>query len=113
MEKGSDYRQWITSRRWVRLRHEVLSAHPLCQRCEAEGIVTAAAEVHHVRPVESGVSAGERERLMFSAGNLRALCHACHVRTHTEMGRSGKALTRQRTRAQVNEVISRFFGPDD
>lgn len=96
--------------RWLRLRKDVLDDHPLCQRCEAEGYVTAATEVHHVRPVEEGATLREKERLMFDRFNLRALCHACHVRTHTEMGRCGKAMTKRRVRAEVEDFRRRFLG---
>lgn len=73
-------------------------------------MVTPATEVHHVRPVEEAVGYAERERLMYDATNLQALCHDCHVKTHTEMGRSGKAATRARNDQHVAEIVERFFG---
>lgn len=102
----------IHTGRWLRLRREVLTRHPLCARCEAEGYVTAATEVHHRVPVESAVNPGERERLMYDPKNLVPLCHRCHVKTHTELGRSGKAPTRERNRAAAAEAIRRFFGEE-
>ena len=47
---------------------------------------------------------------MYDPSNLQALCHDCHVRTHTEMGRSGKAATQKRNAEHVREVIDKFFG---
>jgi hypothetical protein len=47
---------------------------------------------------------------MYDAGNLRALCHNCHVLAHTELGRSGKEATKRRTKEQVDDIIDRFFG---
>lgn len=110
MAKDADYRRLIHTQRWLRLRRRVLTEHPLCRRCADEGYVTAATEVHHLLPVEEAATLREKERLMFDPSNLRALCHACHVRTHTEMGRCGKALTRRRNAAQVESFRRRFFG---
>jgi 5-methylcytosine-specific restriction endonuclease McrA len=44
------YRKFISSSRWQRLRAYHLKHHPLCQRCQAQGRVTVASEVHHVLP---------------------------------------------------------------
>lgn len=110
MAKDKDYKKMICTRRWQMLRREVLTAHPLCERCKAEDRITAATEVHHRRPVEYGVNVAEKRRLMFDPFNLMALCHECHVKTHTEMGRSGKAATRRRVDAQVAEAKKKFFG---
>lgn len=109
MAKDETYKRLIHTARWVRLRRDVLTAHPLCERCEAEGFVTPACEVHHRTPVEEAVSAADKERLMFNPSNLVALCHACHVRTHTEMGRSGKEATRRINTAKVERIVNRFF----
>ena len=109
MAKDNDYIKLIHTPRWLSLRREILSAHPLCERCEAEGYVTPATEVHHRRPVEYGLNYAEKRRLMYDANNLSALCHDCHVRTHTEMGRSGKEATRRRNTEQVTGVVKKFF----
>lgn len=109
MSKDLDYRRLIHSPRWVRLRLATLTAHPLCQQCEAEGYVTPATEVHHRHPVEYGINYAEKRRLMYSPANLMAVCHDCHVRLHTEMGRSGKEATRRKVTRQVATVIGRFY----
>lgn len=92
------------------LRRDTITAHPLCQRCEAEGRISPATEVHHRHPVEYGQTYAEKCRLMFDPSNLCALCHDCHVKEHTEMGRSGKAATRRRVDAQVRTFLKDFFG---
>lgn len=109
MAKDKDYNRLIHTQRWLKLRREILTAHPLCERCEAEGYVTPAAEVHHRRPVETGINYHEKQRLMFDSDNLMALCHDCHVKIHTEMGRSGKVATKRRNAEQVRVVIVKFF----
>lgn len=109
MAKDKDYIKLIHTSRWLRLRRDILTAHPLCERCQAEGYVEAATEVHHRTPVEYGVTYAEKSRLMFDPQNLCALCHKCHVKTHTEMGRSGKEATRRRNAEQVEAIIVKFF----
>ncbi len=52
MAKDRDYNRLIHTARWLRLRRDTLTWHPLCQRCEAEGVLTPSAEVHHVRPAQ-------------------------------------------------------------
>lgn len=91
------------------MRRDKLTASPLCERCQQEGRLTPATEVHHITPVERGLTKSEKERLAFDPLNLRALCHHCHVLTHVEMGRSGKAQTRQRAAAQLESYKKRFL----
>lgn len=110
MAIDKEYNRLIHSMRWVRLRREVLSEHPLCQRCEREGYLTAASEVHHKKPVQIGRTLREKENLMFDRSNLTALCHNCHVQEHVEMLRSGKELTRKRNSQQVSSFIKAWFG---
>ena len=52
MAKDKEYNKLIHTNKWLRLRRDVLTKHPICQRCEAEGRLTPATEVHHIRPVE-------------------------------------------------------------
>lgn len=112
MAKGKDYIRMIHSPLWVKLRHQRLTAHPVCEECESQGLLTPAVEVHHCVPVESGVTPREQERLMFDYDNLRALCHRCHVEAHKAMGRSGKELTKQRRTLRTEIAIRRLFGED-
>ncbi|MBD5369626.1 MAG: HNH endonuclease [Bacteroides sp.] len=110
MAKDEQYRRMINSARWLRLRRKILSDSPLCARCGEAGLLTCAQEVHHVIPVETGFGIEEKERLMFDASNLMALCHACHVAVHTEMGRSGRAARRRRRELHAARVREAFFG---
>lgn len=112
MAKDRDYIRLIHSPQWLRLRRERLTEHPLCERCEADGYVTPASEIHHIRPVEYGINYAEKRRLMYDPANLMALCHDCHVRVHTEMGRSGREATRRRNAEQAAEAKRRLFGED-
>lgn len=109
MAKDKDYIQLINTSRWQRLRRDVLTARPLCERCEEEGYITPATEVHHRKPVESGINYAEKRRLMYDPDNLCPLCHSCHVKVHTEMGRCGKAATRKRNDEHLEKIVKRFF----
>lgn len=110
MAKDADYIRMIHTQRWVTLRRIVLAECPLCADCERRGEISVASEIHHVTPVEHGLTRREKERLMFSRGNLVALCHACHVARHIELGRSGKEATRRRNAEHAARFASRFFG---
>ena len=112
-DHSADYRAGITSDRWRRLRRDVLSRHPMCQRCQDEGRLTPATEVHHVRPVEDGTTKAERARLLFVPHNLRALCHSCHLATHLEMGRGGKQGNRRRVAAELAKLSKYLDSSDD
>ena len=56
MAKDKDYVQLIHTERWLRLRRDKLTASPLCERCQQAGLLTPATEVHHVTPVEDGLT---------------------------------------------------------
>lgn len=109
MAKDKDYIRLISSARWLSLRRRKISAHPLCQRCQEQGRVTAATEVHHVVPVETGLGYADKQRLAYDWANLMSLCHDCHVAIHTEIGRSGKRQARQKAERQVERFRKKFL----
>lgn len=113
MPKDTAYRRLISSARWRRLRRAALSRRPLCQDCLEQGIVEPATEVHHVRPVEEALGAAERERRAYDPSNLRPLCHACHLRAHQEMGRTGRAAARRIRREHARQAARRLFGEEE
>ncbi len=109
MAKDKDYKRLIHTRRWLTLRRHKLTAQPLCELCKEQGRTEAATEVHHIKPVEDGLSFREKETLMFDPHNLMSLCHACHVRVHTDMGRSGRKHARRRAEEQRRRFAERFI----
>lgn len=109
MAKDKDYNRMIHTERWLKLRKMKLTDRPLCERCEEEGRIKAAEEVHHIVPVEDGLGHAEKERLMFSPANLKALCHECHVKTHTERGRSGKKHAKTKAAEQLGRFVKKFL----
>lgn len=113
MAKDKDYRQLIHTTKWLQLRKAKLSTNPLCEYCQAEGRIEAATEVHHVRPVEEAITYADKRQRMYDINNLQALCHDCHVKVHTAIGRAGKAATKKRNNEQTKQVIKKFFGTTD
>ena len=70
------------NRTWKRIRDRYINEHPLCERCQKEGKLTPAEEVHHVVPLSRGGT--------HTADNLMALCTSCHSTiTAKEGGRWG------------------------
>lgn len=58
-------------RRWMRRRARWLAEHPLCEKCDERGRVTAAAEVDHRVPLWKGGADDE--------SNFSSLCRPCHA----------------------------------
>ena len=71
--KNNDYKNFIRSARWQRLRLHHLKQHPLCVRCQAKGKVTLATEVHH------RVKCHDNPALQMDPRNLESLCAPCHA----------------------------------
>ena len=59
-------------RAWQRTRLRYLANHPCCEDCEAEGRVSAATQVHHIKKQR------EHPGLKHAEHNLMALCKRCH-----------------------------------
>jgi len=65
-------------RTWKRMRDRYIKAHPLCERCAKDKKVTAAEEVHHIKPLSHGGTNDE--------DNLMSLCKSCHSLITAETG---------------------------
>lgn len=104
------YRKLINSSRWQRLRTEVLIRHPLCQDCEANGLITPATEVHHITPIKDGINLAHQRQLAYDSTNLRALCHACHVEAHRSLQSYSKDKRKERVRRDTQDAIAKLYG---
>lgn len=109
MSKNRTYRRLIHTARWLRLRRDILSAHPVCQACEEEGRLSPATEVHHIVPCETALGEREMEALMYDPHNLVALCHRCHVEAHVALGRGGKEAARRRAGVKMQKFVKKFL----
>ena len=67
--------------RWKRLRIGCLMEHPLCELCEARGIVTLAEDVHHRSSFQLYEGAMKLYKA-FDSNNLMSLCKHCHAWVH-------------------------------
>jgi 5-methylcytosine-specific restriction enzyme A len=71
--------------RWRKVRAGFLRSHPLCARCEQDGVTTAATVVDHIV-----AHRGDRAKF-WDHDNWQALCKHCHDRkTATEDGGWGR-----------------------
>ncbi len=64
------------TKRWQSLRLYKLTLNPLCELCEAKGLVVPAEVVHHKK------EAKESPELFFCIDNLQSLCSSCHNKVH-------------------------------
>lgn len=110
MSRDKRYQRLLNSKRWRELRAWKLTNNPLCERCEAEGYVSSAVDVHHIIPIESAMTDQEMERLAFDPRNLKALCINCHVQTHKEMGRKTVANMKERQEQSFERWKARLEG---
>ena len=109
MSRNKTYQRLLNAKRWKLLRQDYLRAHPLCERCQAEGKVSSAIDVHHIIPVESGHTEAEMERLCYNldGNNLQALCIPCHIKTHQEMRSHSKEAHKQREEDRFQQWLAR------
>jgi 5-methylcytosine-specific restriction protein A len=70
---------------WRRVRLVVLNAEPLCRFCTAEGRVTAATDVDHIKAFH-----GLADPLRLALGNLRPLCRPCHMQRTARQARGAQ-----------------------
>ena len=110
MSRHPYYIKLINSRKWVNLRLWKLSeAKYLCERCAAAGRTTPATEVHHITPVESGISDIQMKALCYNFDNLQALCHRCHKEAHKELQSYKKESIKERNKERTDHFVNVFL----
>lgn len=109
MSRDPRYQKLLNSPRWKNIRRAYLQQHPLCERCEREGFVRSAVDVHHKKPVESAKTEQEMERLAYDVSNLEALCIPCHIKTHQEM----RSHTKEKVKENKARARRRFMEMND
>ena len=75
---------YYNTKGWRAIRNAYIRSHPLCERCQAKGIVTPAEEVHHKVEFLSGNTEYERKQLFTDPTNLMSVCKRCHLEIHNE-----------------------------
>ena len=107
------YDEIIRSYRWQSLRRSYIISHPVCEDCEMRGRTSVATEVHHIVPIETATSREGMEALAYDPGNLRSLCHDCHVAEHVRLGSNGKKgrrAVREGARDQAEAFVRSWCG---
>ena len=69
---GGRYFKFYKSKAWRKLSYSYRLAHPLCERCQANGLYVQAQVVDHRVPIRVDWSRRLDET------NLQSLCNACH-----------------------------------
>ncbi len=73
-------KRFYDTKKWKQLRKAYLIEHPICERCEAAGIVSVAEHVHHkIELTEENVN---NPLITLNPENLEALCFDCHRKEH-------------------------------
>lgn len=67
---------------WRKLRLYYLQNNPLCKRCEEEGKIVSAVEVHHIVEIDRGNTIMDKKTLGYDYNNLEGLCKDCHKKHH-------------------------------
>ena len=75
------------SRRWRKVRKQVLAMRPICEYCDRPG-----EQVHHVQPLHT------HPELAFVDENLASVCTACHSKLE-----NGAELARREFESDYNE----------
>lgn len=88
--KSKDIAKIYNSSKWVKLRNAYIQANPLCELCLEKEIIKPAEEVHHIKPIGTGLDELEMMDLAYNPENLKALCKECHHEIHQEMNKNIK-----------------------
>ncbi len=111
MSRSPQYIKLLNTRRWRALRMATIKrANGLCEQCAAEGRVSAATEVHHVRPVESVKDPFVMEQLAYDPMNLKALCRQCHHDAHVALLKGCKEERQRREKESIERFHNVFLG---
>ena len=75
-------------RAWKRIRDRHITQHPLCERCQEEGRLVPAEEVHHI--VRLSPDNIWDTNITLNPDNLISLCKDCHFAEHKAEKEAGK-----------------------
>lgn len=93
------WNKYYGTKQWHELRTRYYNDHPCCECCEAQGIVKAADDIHHLHVFSSGPTEQDKIRLLLDYNNLCALCKYHHQMAHEYMKHYNK------DEATIDEII--------
>lgn len=84
--------KFYSSQAWRDLRSYCLKRDAyLCQDCQKAGKLTAAEEVHHIKPItQSNIT---NPAITLNANNCVSLCKSCHKKRHKGRSTTSKRYT--------------------
>jgi 5-methylcytosine-specific restriction enzyme A len=80
--EAAEYRKLYKQARWLKLRTLQLQRKPLCEWCEAKGLIVIATVAHHSEPHRGDMA-------KFYGVPLTSLCAPCHDNTAAHIERKG------------------------
>ena len=114
-QQQKDKNEIYQSREWRELRVAKYRANPLCEMCEAEGIVHATEAIHHKHPIEDSSTNEEMRKWAFMWENLQSLCRYHHAKVHREAGANRKENVEERRQLRQarwkDNILQRFMLP--
>lgn len=79
------YQEVYQDPRWRKLRDLKFRNNPLCEVCEARGLVVMAEEIHHIQPFDIWAPREQLEALAYDYNNLKSVCIPCHKDEHKKL----------------------------
>ena len=117
VQQQKDKNEIYQSREWRELRVAKYRANPLCEMCEAEGIVHATEAIHHIHPIEDSSTKEEMRKWAFMWSNLQSLCRYHHAKIHREAGANRKENVEERRQLRQarwkQSLLDRFTNKKD
>lgn len=74
-----------------------------------KGLTTPAVAVHHIKPVETGLTYAEMKSLAYTYSNLMSVCTMCHTELHQELESYTKEAVSLNNKRYTQRFISKFF----
>ena len=110
MSRDKRYQKLLNDKRWAIVKGIVWKrSNGLCERCKAEGFITPGVDVHHIKPVETGRTVQDMERLAYNPANCQLLCVACHIKVHQDM----RTHTKEKVKENKERARRRFMEAND
>ena len=110
MSRDPRYQRLLNDKRWKLLRAAVFRrTNGLCEMCLKEGYITPGVDVHHIRPVETGRTVQEMDRLAYNPNNCQLLCVSCHIKVHQDM----RTHTNEKVKENKERARRRFLEMND
>ena len=95
-------------KQWKELRNNYYDTHPLCEVCNAHGMIIAAEEVHHKTPFLSGETNEDKVNLLLDYENLMSVCKQCHTALHIKRDRYKMKRVDYLTNTEYNKAHNLF-----